>query len=110
MNESNIPAFLRRRRKAAGRTKVWMASLMWSMPTILSASTSIANSTTSSPIIHGFSSVSHGELNAIKSVKRASSATVNSGTYAFNPADVDSPNAVKILEIASIIFHLLAAL
>jgi hypothetical protein len=64
---------------AVGRTKVWMASLIWLTAGTLSAKNSIRESTTSRPIIHQLSSAFHGSLRLIRSVKREIRAITSSG-------------------------------
>jgi hypothetical protein len=65
---------------AAGRMKVWMASLTWLTAGTLSAKNSTSPRRTSAPITHQLSRASQGELSWIQSVKRAASATISSGT------------------------------
>src|SRR3989337_896679 len=78
---------------ATGRTMVWITSLTWFTAGTLSAKNSTSVNTINKPITHQLVSVSQGEFNWIKSVKRATMAITSNGIYALSPALAESPNA-----------------
>jgi len=64
---------------AVGRTTVWTTSLMWSTTGILSATNSMASSTTRIPSTHSFSSHAQGPGRVIRLVNRPNRPIMRSG-------------------------------
>lgn len=87
---------------AAGRTKLWIMSLMWFTSGILSASISITVRKIKVPIIHQEVMPSQGDPSFIKSVYLAINDTTNKGIYAFNPVLAERPKAEKIFKTSNL--------